>query len=281
MKQITLNEAEDVVEKDWLSVHDESIVDFDTEIGEQPIAIKCGEYWIGEESFPLPFGSFGDFSCIVGPSKTMKTVIKNAIIACCIGGNSNKYFDNFTGVDLKDKWILDLDTEQSKFHVKRNTKQIQKMVGTKYPHYKAFALRKKSVKERVSFLNWLVSESEYAGNIGIIVVDGAADLVSSVNNELECYALAELFMKTTADNEIHLITILHKNSQGNKPTGHLGSAIQKKAETVMWLSKSKKDGFVKATSRETRNEPFEDFEFKLNNEKIPVMDSCIESEVPY
>ena len=114
---------------------------------------------------------------------------------------------------------------------------IRRLVGTKFDNYKAFNLRKFSVEQRLGFLKWLLLESEYSGKIGLVCLDGAADLVHSVNDELASYELAQTFMELTAEAKCHLITILHKNSQGGKPTGHLGSAILKKAETVTFLTK--------------------------------------------
>ena len=65
MKKIDLHNQEP--EFEYQSMLDESLIDFDTKIGKQPVALKCG----GEV-----FGSYGDFSCIVGSSKSMKTVLK-------------------------------------------------------------------------------------------------------------------------------------------------------------------------------------------------------------
>lgn len=257
MKKIELGQKNSV--HDYQGIYENCVIDFDTKVEKQPIALKCN----GEV-----FGSYGDFSCIVGHSKSMKTVLKNAIIASYIGGRTNNYFEGFTGIGSKDKIVLDLDTEQSPYHVKRNVSMIWRLYGSKYNGYKAFNLRKNSIDQRYGFLRWILLESEFAGNVGLICVDGAADLVKSVNDELASYELAQMFMELTAEAKCHMVTVLHKNSMGSKATGHLGSAIMKKAETVAILKKQS-DGYINVTAEFTRNKPFDDFQFKLNEKALP------------
>lgn len=261
MKKISLNSVEESISEDYESILLDSKIDFETKVERQPKALVYGK---------KVFGSYGDFSCIVGSSKSMKTVLKNAIIAAYKGGNSTNHFPELAGVNSGDKWILDLDTEQSPFHVKRNTNMIRRMVGNRFDNYAAFNLRKYSVQQRLGFLKWVLLESEYAGKVGLCCLDGAADLVNSVNDEVASYELAQTFMELTAEAGCHLITVLHKNSQGGKPTGHLGSAILKKAETVAFLKRGD-DNYIKVEPKYTRNEPFPEFEFMLSGKALPYL----------
>jgi hypothetical protein len=59
---------------------------------------------------------------------------------------------------------------------------------------------------------------------------------------------------------------LHRNFGSAKPTGHLGSAILKKAETVVFVEKE--NDIVRVSPEYTRNYPFEEFEFKINEEGL-------------
>jgi len=274
MKRISLEVPENDI--NCLLIHKETEVNVTDKLEEPPIAISAGWYTHSGEQKRIAFGSYGDFSCIVGASKSMKTKLKTAIVASYVGGRSNNYFDNFQGVESEGKYIIDLDTEQSKYHVKRCAKEVRDMVGAPTETYKSFSLRGRSVDERVAFLKWIMLESEYAGNIGLICVDGAADLVHSVNDELASYELAQLFLQLTAASGAHLITILHKNSSGGKPTGHLGSAILKKAETVAFLQRQD-EGIITVTPDYTRNYPFRSFNFTLNERYLPIMEDLNDS----
>ena len=238
-------------------------------IKRQPVAISMGETNFGQERYPIPFGSYGDFSCLVGASKSMKTFLKTALIASYIGGKSNHYFEEFKGHHTEGKYILDIDTEQSPYHAQRASKRVIQMIGSSYKYHIPFALREISTIERFQFIEWLVNESEYKDNIGLITIDGAADLMDDVNDLKESNRIAQAFMRWTTTAKCHLITVLHRNFGSNKPTGHLGSAILKKAETVAFVERNKEQGITMVKPEYTRNYPFEEFGFRLNREFLP------------
>jgi len=104
---------------DFKKLFTESYVDPAEELKPQPVAISIGYSEYKGTNFPIPFGSYGDFSCIVGASKSRKTFFKSMIEASYIGGNSNKFCPSFKGHNQKDKVIISIDTEQSKFHTQR------------------------------------------------------------------------------------------------------------------------------------------------------------------
>jgi hypothetical protein len=63
---------------------------------------------------------------------------------------------------------------------------------------------------------------------------------------------------------------LHRNFQSKKPTGHLGSAVLKKAETVVFVELEGE--FTIATPEYTRNQPFETFAYSINENWLPYID---------
>jgi len=116
----------------------------------QPIAISIGTHQYKGNSYHTPFGSYGDFSCIVGASKSKKTFFKTLLTACYIGGNAYHYGSIITGWQNKEKYILEFDTEQSKFHTQLVSKRTLEMVGTNfYEKYRTYFLRELSPKERL------------------------------------------------------------------------------------------------------------------------------------
>lgn len=245
------------------------LIDLNKPIKRQPIAISIGDYWHAGHSHPIPFGSYGDFSCLVGPSKSMKTFLKTALIASYIGGSSDYYFPDFKGHLTEGKYILDIDTEQSTFHVQRSGKRIIEMVGEENNLYRLFALRELSPKIRLQFIEWLIMESEYKQNLGLVTIDGAADLLEDVNDLKESNSLVHDLMKWTSISNCHICTVLHRNFGSNKPTGHLGSAILKKAETVAFVERE--GDVTKVTPEYTRNYPFKEFQFCLDNNHLPIV----------
>lgn len=256
--------ANGIQEVDYKALQEKFFVDLDMTINRQPIALSIGTYKSG---YPIPYGNYGDFSCIVGASKSMKTYLKTAFIAGYIGGKANNYFEDFRGHDTKEKFILDIDTEQSLFHAQRASKRVIEMVGADYEFYKPYALRALTPKERKQLIEFLIMESDYRGQIGIVSIDGAADLLDNVNDLEASNELAQKFMTWTSAANCHLVAVLHRNFGSPKPTGHLGSAILKKAETVVFVERDK--GIIRVSPEYTRNYPFNDFEFKLNEMGLP------------
>lgn len=264
--EIKLNEKES--NTDFNKLHNKAFVDVSEQLKPQPVAISIGESEYKGDLYPIPFGSYGDFSCIVGASKAKKSFFKSLIMASYAGGNAFKYSDNLIkGHNQEGKFIIDIDTEQSKFHSQRVFKRVCEMVGSNPDHYIPFSLREYSANERFDFIDWLFMESQYKGNIGLMSIDGAADLVNDVNDLQSSNKVTQKLLEWSANENCHIITVLHRNFGSNKPTGHLGSSILKKSETVAFVEKQ--DDVTIVTPEYSRNIPFNDFGFSVNKEWLP------------
>lgn len=276
MEKIELDNLEQEEQIDFKSMLDSSFIDVEKKIDRQPVAIGIGHYNYGQNTYPIPFGSYGDFSCIVGASKSKKTFLKSALIAGYIGGQSSRYFPDINGYNQEKKYIIDLDTEQSQFHVQRVAKRVCDMVGSNYEYYKPFKLRGLSFKTKLDLINWIIKDSEYAGKIGLLCIDGIADLVDDVNDLKQSNKVVECIDDWIVNNNFHLITVLHRNFGSMKPTGHLGSAVLKKAETVAFVERV--DDVTKVTCEYSRNMPFDEFSFTVNQQFLPTVNNFINSE---
>lgn len=257
------------VEIDFNEMHDNCFVDVTKYLPTPPIALSLGTYYYKGEYYYIPFGTYGNFSCLVGASKSMKTFLKSALTAGYIGGQSIEYFPELKGHDTKDKFIIDVDTEQSLWHTQKVAKRTCEMVGANYELYKPFSTREYDAKIRFQYIEWLMMESEYRDNIGLVLVDGAADIMDNVNDLNEANKITQGLMKWTTKTNSHLCTVLHRNHGTDKPTGHLGSSIMKKAETVAFVVRE--DELTKVTPDYCRNYPFKEFYFELNENHLPTI----------
>jgi hypothetical protein len=244
-------------------IFNECLIDASEELPKPPIAISIGYKY--EEHVPLV--TYGNFCAVVGASKSMKSFFKSALLACYIGGQAQNYFIDIKGHDTKGKYVIDIDTEQGKYHVQKAVKRVHTMIGGDYKGYQGFALRPKTSKERVVFIEWLLKESEYSGKIGLLSIDGIADLVEDVNDLKESNEITQKLMTWSNDYNIAIITVIHKNFGTEKATGHLGSSVLKKAECVCFVDKS--DKIVTVVAKYSRNIPFDDFTFTVNEHGIP------------
>lgn len=260
----------------------DSYIDPAEEIKPHPIAVSIGSSIYKGSSFAIPFGSYGDFSCIVGASKSRKTFFKSMIIAGYIGGQSNILNPSISGHKTNDKFIIEFDTEQSKFHTQRVVRRVCDMVGGNYDLYKTFALRQYSPKERFEFIDWIINESEYRGNIGLISIDGYVDLVTDFNSLEQASGLTDKLLEWTAKGNMHITGILHKNFGTSKPVGHVGSSVLKKAETVAFIENDKDTGYTKVNCEYSRNIPFEDLCFGVNEDWLPhEIDNSLFGSMPH
>mgnify|MGYP001298863361 CR=1 FL=1 len=255
------------IETDFKKIFQEALIDPSEEIKQQPIAISIRESEYKGNLYPIPFGSYGDFSCIVGASKSRKTFFKSMIEAGYIGGKSNILNPSIKGHNTNEKFVVSFDTEQSNFHTQRVQRRVLEMIGSNYDLYKTFSLRQYTPKERFDFIDWVVFESEFKDKIGLMSIDGFVDLVTDFNSLEQSTGLTEKLLQWTAKGKMHCTGILHKNFGTSKPVGHVGSSILKKAETVVFIEKNDNETIAKCEY--SRNIPFEPIIFDVNKDWLP------------
>lgn len=275
MRKLIDNGTEDI--KDFSQMHLEAFVDVTAKLHQPPIAVSIGTHEYRQELVPNAFGTYGNFSCIVGASKSRKSFFKSLLLASYIGGQSTNFAPDFKSHRSDDSFVLDFDTEQSQYHSQRVFKRVIEMTGKNYEFYKPYSLRKYDFRERLEFIEWCMLESEYKDNIGLVSIDGFADLVSDVNDLTQCNELVQKLMKWTEISQCHLTGILHTNFGSDKATGHLGSSIMKKAETVCVLEYGETSTGVKF--KYTRGFPIDDFEFAIGTDGMPYVSQT--EKAPY
>jgi hypothetical protein len=132
-------------------------------------------------------------------------------------------------------------------------------------------LRECSIRERIGIIKQAIDfyKPEWA------VVDGLLDLILAANSEEESNMLILDLMRITSVYDCHLTSILHTSKNDtSKMLGFLGSYAQRKAETVFQLIKEGNETKVKPA--ETRNAPFEEFSFIIDENGIPVYSGMVE-----
>jgi hypothetical protein len=98
---------------------------------------------------------------------------------------------------------------------------------------------------------------KYEENIRLLIVDGYADCVLSVNDDQECSDFVKDLLFAAQELQIAVLGVLHLNPGSDfKSRGHLGSELDRKSETVMqinqdgevreiWTSKARKKPIAK------------------------------------
>jgi len=265
------SEIQDV---DYLAMLDECIVDLDVEIKQPNILLSIGTHKYKGNDYPTPLMTEGEFSAIVAVSKAKKSFLKSAFIGCYIGGKSNILFPNIKTHRTKDYGIADFDTEQGRFYTQRAFRRIQDLTGARYDNYKGFATRHKTSSERLFMIDACLKNQKryFTEDIKLLSIDGIADLVENTNDIVMSKEASDYILKWTYDYNLHITTIIHKSPATNKPLGHLGTYILKKAESVISLDiEDVTTGIVTVTNPLSRGYKFDEFKFDINSDSLPYL----------
>jgi hypothetical protein len=249
---------------------EECYIDPNETIDHPPVAISYGEHSYTtkdkEVTYPTPIGTYGNFSFIAAPPKHKKTFLVSLLSAAYLGGDSKRFTGKIKG-HRDGKRILHFDTEQGKFHAQRVFKRALDMSGVSNECYRTYGLRARSYKERINIIDFAIRTID---NVGVVIIDGIADLVSDVNDIDEANEIVQKLMSWTEVYNIHIITVIHTNWGSTKPTGHLGSALQKKCETEIHLEKSEFDSsIIDVKCKSSRGRSFDSFSFFVNKAQLP------------
>ena len=247
------------------------LVDNSVKMDYPPVALSLGKKRIktndGDLDLPIPIGTYGNFSFVQAPPKTKKTFFISLLSSVYLSGSNN------FGGDIKghrtDQCLLHIDTEQGKWHAQRVFKRaidMSAMDGSQC--YYTFALREIGYKKRIEFIEYLLKSDNQ--NIGVLIIDGIADLVSDVNNLEESNGCIQKLMEWSSIYNLHIITVIHSNFGSDKPTGHLGCFLEKKAETQIQLeANTVNKEWVTVKCKRSRGYAFETFSFKVNDLGLP------------
>lgn len=243
---------------------EDSFLKADHEFESQPVCLEIsGQY--GNQIF----ATLGNFSTVLAPPKVGKTTAIGVIVSSLLTG---KQFSNFVPMLPTDKKkIVWADTEQGKPECVKTIQSISLRVsGNSKEHpdnLKFITLRRHGKTTRIQAIEYLIYNTP---NLGVLVIDGVRDLVSSINDEKEATIIADLLLKWSQELNIHIICILHENKGDKNARGHVGTELMNKAETVATLSRGDNNG-TRTTiveSKFARHKEFETFAFTVENGSI-------------
>jgi hypothetical protein len=230
---------------------------------------KAFETKDGLIEYPIPVGTYGNFSFVQAPPKSKKTFFISLLSAVYLNDEINGISGDLKG-NRQGKHLIHFDTEQGNFHASLVFKRPMEMSGNKIENYHTYALRQLSAQDRIDFIEYCLYDKLEGKDVGVVIIDGIADLCSDVNNIEESNLVVQKLMKWTKELHCHIITVIHSNFGTDKPTGHLGSALEKKAETQIQLELNTiNKELVTVSCKRSRNSPFETFSFKVNKAGLP------------
>lgn len=213
-----------------------------------------------------------NISCVTGKGKAKKTFLMSYILSV-LGKN---YYDE----ELKFKaclpenkrMVLHFDTEEGDYDCWIVGKRIHDIAGEIMENVGTFNFREFKPEERLKLIGYAIEK--FKDNIGVVFIDGIADLVKSVNSEDEADEILHLFLKWTKIYNCHISCVIHQNKQNNFAMGWLGTKIIQKCELIISVEADEK---IKNHSHVSCDmirgaEPFDDFTFYIDSEGYPKLD---------
>lgn len=197
-------------------------------------------------------GTAGNFIALTGLPKSGKSTFINAFFASRFNDYQNKFGISLKRhPDIKRQNIGYFDTESAEFDFYKNIDRIKTMAEvTHLPGtFNAFNTRQDS---RV--LNRQMIEY-YTTNFraGIVVVDGLLDLVIDYNDPKECSDIISWLKMLTASNNCLFVVIIHTGKKDGHTLGHLGSMVDRYAQSVLEVTKHKESGIYSLSAKYLRS----------------------------
>jgi len=245
-----------------------------------PLDKPCIE--IIEENESFSFARFGNITTVTGQSGAKKSFFVSAIAGAWI--NPNKLVLNRIKVTAPNdkKRVLYFDTEQSRGDVKELQNRIIQIAG--FENLTAenldlllcYSIKAMSPKERHEFINRAI---QYENEIGLVIIDGVKDLMTSVNNEEQTSVIITDLLKWSEEKNIHICSVLHENPSSEKMRGHIGTELINKCETVVSIQKHNENALrSEIVAKKTRKKQFTNFAFRISENGIPLFDETFEPE---
>ena len=230
------------------------LIDASTEISEPvPVISRYGSIIASE----------GNISAIVGAAKSKKTFLCTALVGALLRPSGTAAF----GITPSQSLVLWVDTEQSASHTQRVIKRIHRMAGRDenkpYDMLKTLTLREIEPKERFNILRDAIAYYKPR----LVVVDGISDLMYNSNCIEESDAVVGELMALSTEYNCHIMSVLHTNPNSDKARGHIGSTLQRKVETMIYVRKVGERSVVEP--QYCRNEEFAPFAFRVTEEGMP------------
>jgi hypothetical protein len=200
---------------------------------------------------PVPIFTLGDtvistvgnITNVQAKPKEGKSSVVSAMIAAPLSGNRQGVDTlGFSAENPEGKALIHFDTEQSAYDhdqlIRRAMRRAK--VDDAPPWLMSYCVTDLSIADRKKALADALEIAERDhGGVFAVLIDGIADLCTTPNDEVESYALVDLLSNMAKQHGCAFVTVLHENpgSETGKMRGHLGSHLERKAETPLRLAK--------------------------------------------
>jgi hypothetical protein len=277
-----MTEEEQIDSMLFQKIDEDCAVDLSVEMEFPEIAISYGQHQYntrkGLKTFDTPLLTYGNIGIVQAQPKHGKSFFMSLVSSVFLSSTGkNKHGGSLRG-HSRGGCVVHVDTEQGKFHAQRMFRRAINMnEESDLGCYHTYALRQENFKTKREFISWKLKDLVDNGySIDLVLIDGVADLCVDVNDNVDTRLLVDELMRWSAVYNCAILGVIHTNFNSNKATGHLGSHLQKKVETLININRE--DSIVGVKCQMSRNKSFEDFDFSIDEYGYPnVLDNLADT----
>jgi hypothetical protein len=203
----------------------------------------------------------GNLTTIISRAKTGKTATLGGAVAAIVAAHYDRHGLDTLGFTAPhtDEAVILIDTEQSPYDAwtchQRAMARAQQADDPEWLHH--YALVGYPARQLRLELPQILATTKAAHNgVFTLILDGVADFVASVNDEVECNEFISELRKLSIDYNTPVICVIHSNEgvkNGDDGRGWLGKELTRKAESNLLLKKEGETTTI--TSEKQRKAP--------------------------
>ncbi|MBP6023932.1 hypothetical protein [Ferruginibacter sp.] len=184
----------------------------------------------------------GNITGISAAAKAGKTAFTGVLLAGAISQTGD--IDGFNDVEVipnsQGRAVIHFDTEQSEADQQYfvNTILRRAKIESTPDYYRSYNIRQLNIDNYREVTDNICELSCTAFNgVHLIVIDGGADYITSVNDESAAYNIVQYYTHLSIRYNCPVIIIVHLNPGSDKERGHFGSEVQRKCYGLLTVSK--------------------------------------------
>lgn len=183
-----------------------------------------------------------NITVISGASKAGKTAVTGVIIAGAISktGEIDGFPDLVVRPNPEAKAVIHFDTEQSPEDQQDlvNTVLARNGFDETPDYYYSYNTLQFELEDYQQYTDEICNLARERHNgIHMIIIDGGADYMKSINDDKEAPAVIRFFRKLSVKYNCPVITIIHTNPGSDKERGHAGSEFQRRCYSLLFVDK--------------------------------------------
>ena len=214
------------------------------------------------------FAIRGGVSMVTGKRGSGKTTILKRIVTLALMESVPDWYDSI-GIKTaraNGKPIFYINTETPTANLKKSHDEILKDLQLSETPQNLYILN--ALRKTYQYRNALIKRIfRKHPDTFLILIDGGADTVDSVNNEIASVEAIESLIKLSDEHQSTIINVVHENSGNGQTRGHYGQHCERKATGVVSVSYNKQNAaFTMEAMKIRESAPFKSVSFAYNKQ---------------